>query len=322
MSHNISTTSGKAEVFTAIKPAWHHLGVTVPDCVTWKDAVKYANLDWQIEKRQLIDPVSKEPINQWGLFRSDTNTFINTCGENYQLIQQSDLFQLMDEIIDRKDGAHYESAGALGVGEQVWGLIRLPEDIKIKGSDDKFRTYLLGLDRRDGRAGIIKYVNTRVVCQNTVDMAMRETNSSLRLTHYGYTDRKQEAEAIIKGLDRSRTQWDILLNELASVKLSISSIKEIIQTIWPKITENWNHQRQAFDVLRLFESNDDDAHKSERGTALNLYNAITQWTDHSRTANDKIRAKSALFGAGNSLKFYALTVIARHANIKSEIIGG
>lgn len=93
------------------------------------------------------------------------------------------------------------------------------------------------------------------------------------------------------------------------------------------------------DVLSLYESNDNNAFPSIRGTAYNLLNAVTEYTDHYRTARitdaregysvDQARAENAVVGTGERLKTQALEVILEstagapvHSVIQSRPIPG
>lgn len=72
-------------------------------------------------------------------------------------------------------------------------------------------------------------------------------------------------------------------------------------------------------VLELFESNDANAIPQIRGTALNMLNAVTEFTDHFRTARitdaragmtvQQARAENAIFGTGDRLKGDALVAV-------------
>lgn len=65
-------------------------------------------------------------------------------------------------------------------------------------------------------------------------------------------------------------------------------------------------------MLELYEQNDGNRFKEQRGTAYNLLNAVTQFVDHERStrgngvAVDVKRSESALFGSGEDLKTDAL----------------
>ena len=69
------------------------------------------------------------------------------------------------------------------------------------------------------------------------------------------------------------------------------------------------------EILRLYEMNDGNAFPQFRGSAYNLLNAVTEYTDHFRNPNGdpKARAESAMFGSGDVLKTKALDMIVMAA---------
>ena len=62
------------------------------------------------------------------------------------------------------------------------------------------------------------------------------------------------------------------------------------------------------DIAELFADNDGNANPAIKGSALNLLNAVTQYTDHV-IGSDKTRARSAMFGNGDLLKEKALEIV-------------
>ena len=183
MSADLSVNKeGKVEMFVAGEPAWHHMGQRVPKPVTWREAAKLASLDWDVRKKQLqLDGVV---VDSWGLFRGDDGRFLSNVGPVFEPIQNTKMFEFVDFILQAKDGAHYESAGALGNGEVVWALARIPEDIRIVGTDDVSKTYFLFCNyHKMGWSAVGKLSSVRVVCNNTLQAALREAGHLVKIRH-------------------------------------------------------------------------------------------------------------------------------------------
>ena len=124
-------------VYAGRQAAWHKLGTVAGHHMTFAE-VQQHGLDYTVFKSQLRDGRSR-PVNAWGTFRwnasdrADGNkeaaVFLGVVGEDYQVIQHADGFRTMDALVASVDGAHYETAGALGNGERVWGLADLFETL-------------------------------------------------------------------------------------------------------------------------------------------------------------------------------------------------
>lgn len=322
MSHQISTESGKAEIFTANTPAWHGLGVTTKGTQKWQDAMTLAGLDWAVEKRQL--EYAGKPVGAYGIFRADTDRFLGAVGTKYVPIQNRDVFLMMDALVEAADGAHYESAGALGVGERIWALLNLPDRFIIKGTKDEHKVYLLGANNHDG-SGVNRYklTATRVVCNNTITAALStDLATELRIRHT--SGAKEKLEMARKALVGVRSELKTLqekLNFLNSRRVTPETVTTVLTRLFPNIQTSVVQQNQAATVLLNFEDNDGDAFPTERGTAFSLVQAFTRWVDHQRTARINTlrsteaaaRGENALFGSGEEFKDNVLCVVAEVA---------
>ncbi len=72
----------------------------------------------------------------------------------------------------------YHTGGYLGNGKVIWLLARLPENITV-AEKDVVEPYMLLTNSHDGTIAInFRLTTVRVVCQNTLALAMREDRSS------------------------------------------------------------------------------------------------------------------------------------------------
>ena len=121
MAHNLMTRNGSTAMFCTgdRDAAWHKLGQRTPNAVTWQEAMRLADLSWPVSKQVLFDSNGK-PVSAWGIFREDDSAFLGAVGERYTPIQNKDAFEFVDVLMEATNGAHYDSAGALGNGERIW----------------------------------------------------------------------------------------------------------------------------------------------------------------------------------------------------------
>ena len=86
---------------------------------------------------------------------------------------------MIDSILADQNGAHYETAGCLGKGETVWGLANLNTTINVGTSGDTTEMYLLFATAHNGTfSHLYKLTGTRVVCQNTINIALRSATTA------------------------------------------------------------------------------------------------------------------------------------------------
>jgi hypothetical protein len=112
------------------------------------------------------------------------------------------------------------------------------------------------------------------------------------------------------------------MERLADAKLTRESVDAILDRLFPKpkdpAANTTRRDNNVAEVLSLYAHNDTNAFPSIQGSAYNLLNAVTEYTDHLRTARGNgskpeqvamARSESALFGSGAQLKTQALQVI-------------
>lgn len=332
MSHNLETVNGRVSMAYNSKygSPWHSLGTAVDGAMTAAQALELSAQDWEVMKRQLCTHSASGQVVEipaYGIFRDDNGAFLGTCGEDYQPIQNVYQFEAIDYLLESSNGAHYETAGVLGRGERVWTLARIPEaDITVAGID-KHESFLLACTSHDGSlAFTLKLTSTRVVCQNTLSMALSSNGALARVKHTkNALDRVEAAKRYMGMVTENARTLSEKLNVLASRKMTRETYKQIMDKLFPASRdENVSQTRRENilgDIIRLYESNDRNAIPSIRGTAYNLLNAVTEYTDHlrsSRVSSDKSdlgytatksRYESAIFGSGDTLKNKALDVI-------------
>ena len=227
MAHEIHIDNGKASMMYVGEKPWHGLGTKLDKPATAEEAFKAANLDWQVVKQPLYAKVGDKtrlvpdkfmvvPENKWGT--SDCPIF-GIVGRGYTPLQDWDAFGFFDNIVG-KGAAIYHTAGALGKGERIWILAKLPSYIKVIG-DDITEKYLLLSNSHDGKASVqIKFTPVRVVCQNTLTMALRD-GPTLRVSHTkDLHKRLKQAEHLLGVIHSHYDNIEKIFKKMAQVRMN------------------------------------------------------------------------------------------------------
>ena len=167
MAHDINKMVYVGEV------PWHGLGVRLPARATYDEIVEAAGFYTACERPVFIPPFNAPIPDRKALVRGDTGAYLSVVGKSYEVVQFAEVARTLVEAAgDVK--AVFTTAGTLGpVGIRGWLLGELPEPIKVRGDESAIRKYVLGCAGHDGyTAVVIKNVATRVVCANTLGVAL------------------------------------------------------------------------------------------------------------------------------------------------------
>ena len=309
MAHNINENS---RVFTVGK-AWHGLGTVVKTEQTAKEAIQLAKLDYNVVKSDLF--TNDKKINSHiAIIREDTKEVLGITSNKYQIIQNIDAFDFFDTLVGSGQ-AIYHSAGALGEGERIWILAKLPNDI-IVNNDDVVEKYLCLTTSHDGKSSLQMYFTpVRVVCQNTLNMSMANSKNGISIRHSNqYKNKIEEARNILNISINYYSQFGQIIKKFESVEMQ----KESLNKYFDKVLEinddketSTRKENQKHDLLCLFE-NGKGQKIGNRHSLWKAYNSFTEYVDHHRTVknldkDNTNKLNSIWFGSGAKLKEKAYT---------------
>ncbi len=313
MAHNLATTNGKpAMMFTGEVP-WHQLGTRLDQPATAAEAIEAAGLNYRVELKD-IQTVEGIPIHEGrAVVRTDTGVPLGIVGKSYSPIQNYEAFEFLDAVV--ADGElRYHTAGALGQGERIWFLAKLPKSIEVKGGIDLVDRFLLLSNTHDGTAALRTFFTPiRVVCQNTMSMALRQgRNQGVSILHRGdLVGKIREARRVLGLADKFYQDVAAKIEVLANRYLSAAELQSYFESLYPDPVDGSNSRAKKVreNLTRLFETGIGLDIPGISGTAWAAVNALTEYVDHhrpTRAVKPEERASrrltSAWFGSGATLK--------------------
>lgn len=324
MAHEICIQDGRASIMYVGEVPWHGLGTRLDRPATSAEAIKAANLDWEVEKKLLIavggtvmQPTGKYAVvrkDWWG--RSDCPIF-GIVGEEYTPLQNREAFAFFDSIVGEGE-AIYHTAGALGQGERVWILAKLPGFIQVAGTDTTEK-YLLLSNSHDGNSAVqIKFTPIRVVCNNTLTLALRQGPPALRVFHTkDIRKRLDQARYTLGLIKRGYEEIEEAFQNMARVEMDKQRLHKYFHQVFPEPNredqdaahEAESHRKWA---AYFFEKGRGNDRPGVQGTLWAAYNGITEYVDHCRKRkspqSDDRRLNSIWFGEGAQIKARAFRV--------------
>jgi phage/plasmid-like protein (TIGR03299 family) len=302
MAHNINSL-----MYVGDKP-WHGLGKKLDKVATSAEAIEAAGMSWKVNKEPIFLKGVADPIEgKWATVREDTHDVLGVVGDQYKPLQNKEAFSFFDAIVGIKE-AMYHTAGALGKGERVWILAKLPGYIKVKG-DDVSEKFLLLANSHDGTKAVsMMFTPIRVVCQNTLNVAIGGALLQAKVRHT--TNIGQNVSAVREQLgiiNQKFSFFEEAAQKLATVQLTKDAWTDYLKTLkLAAVTKEDATTRMTNiteEVSRLFETGKGAELVSAKGTAWGAFNAVVEYVDYFRGSdNPENRAKSLLFGTGATLK--------------------
>lgn len=216
--------------YTRQKP-WHGLGTQVEEAPSSIDALRLAGLDWQVVQEPIYTDAGDIIPGYKANIRDRDRSVLGVVTERYKIIQNQEAFAFTDALLG--NGVRYETAGSLQEGKRVWLLARLPREYIISG--ERISPYLVFSNTHDGSGAVKVALNPiRVVCNNTLNLALHTANRSWAMIHTGnIKDKIQEAKDT---LFMAETYMDNLGKEFESLrkqKVTDSQVKGYIEQLLP-----------------------------------------------------------------------------------------
>ncbi len=314
MAHNINSMAYYGDT------PWHTLGKKIPLRATAAEMIVAAGLNWKVEARGARGAAEdkKGRFSKYEILRlpnlNQTEEILLGVvkSHNYVPLQNSEAFKFFDPVIGESK-AVFETAGALGHGECIWALAKMPEVMEVVPGDHCMR-YLLLSNRHDGKGAVtVKFTSVRVVCQNTLMMALKDGQNAYKVKHSKIMSERLSEVGKILGMAREvYEECGELFKRMAKTSLAKNMLDEFLEAIYPrtkKQKENKERSEKWEQIDKLLNERDDLLLPKVEGTLWAAYNAVTYLEDYRQLKMPEepyARLNRIWFGAGAKTKLDAL----------------
>ena len=237
MAHNLNfdKRSGLWSFASHSEKAWHGLGQVVNEAMTSEQAIKLANLDYEVDKG-LVSFISNQEFSYhdvdgyYATYRTDNKEFLGLVKSRYEIVQNRDAFAFFDAIVDSGE-AIFETAGALGKGERIFLMAKLPDDFEIGG--EKIEKYIMLTNSHDGSSSVIAgLTNIRVVCNNTLQAALKGLENKVSIDHVsGAKNKLKEAHRVMGIASKYSTEVKDIFSRMVDFKMSEGDYRDYFTKI-------------------------------------------------------------------------------------------
>lgn len=291
MAHQITVRDSKfAEMaFTGSRQnIWHGLGQEMPEGKDIGEWVKAAGMDWTIES----SPVKFESafaMNTFAdkqvMYRSDTLEPLSVMSNNFKIVQPVEILEFFRDLTEFH-GMKLSTAGTLFGGRRFWALAETGFDSDVIAGD-KIQAQILLVTSCDGTlATTAKFVSRRVVCANTLSIAMAENSKQMiKVSHK--SDFDANAVKINMGLvEKSWYEFMAKMRSLTEVKMSDEQNRNFLtQNLLKKSDEPTKMELSTIESIMNLAKKGAGSEYGD-GTAWGTLNGITEHFTHFKNSNN------------------------------------
>jgi phage/plasmid-like protein (TIGR03299 family) len=324
MSHALDTTNNRNNMaFIGAEGApWHGLGQPLTydaPIETWK---KEAGLDFEVKRAPVGFTDEDGSAHAFGsrevLYRADSKAALGIVSSGYKVVQPGEVLEFFRNLTEN-GGFQMDTAGSLHGGKRVWALAKMNEGFDAIGHDRVMPYLLLATSFDGGLATTAKFTAIRVVCQNTISVALnREVagDKTVKTAHNSLFD----AMLVQKRLGLIQSAWDLFIKEtkqMANAELSADRLGKLTSelvapTLGPKAdgtgqdSEGVQSSKAYRAIVELFNGKAIGSDMTAGPSAWQWLNSVTQYVDHERGRNADTRMNAAWFGNGDNMKTRAM----------------
>ncbi len=348
MSHELEMNAlGGANMAWADTPPWHGMGQQLDSKASAKTWMKAANLDWTVTKQPMFATLPNgENINVLGKGGNEysvlvrdrgTKTFEQTdvfgpVGPEWVPVQNDEVFSFMERFC-KAGKMKMETCGSLKGGTEIWALAKFRDDFDIIPGD-QMKGYLLFHSAHVwGKGNQVRLTPIRVVCNNTLTMAIGRGSGSkaqFRMPHTrAFDDEVQKSAERALGLaDEQIKKLQEVATILSKAEAPPEKVHEFIARIYqPKLIDNMKANNDTTPIHTNFTPTSENVWdainfapghdlKGSKGSWWGAFNGVTYHEDHMRISYQDATnvLGSTWFGAGAARKDKALELAMEYAN--------
>jgi phage/plasmid-like protein (TIGR03299 family) len=281
--------------YTREKP-WHGLGVQVQDAPTSEDALWLAGLNWKVLQKDIYTEGKVLVPGYKANVRDTDGQILGVVTDRYKVIQNDEAFAFTDSLLG--EGVRYETAGSLQDGKKVWLLARLPKEYIISG--ERISPYLVFSNTHDGSGAVrVAVTPVRVVCNNTLNLALNTAKRSWSMIHTGDIKGKiQEAADTLFLAEDYMENLGKELEQLRRISVTDQQVQKYIEQLLP--IESGVSEMQTKNIKRLREDMrsryyDAPDLQDVGNNAYRFINAVSDFATHANPLRRSANYKENLF---------------------------
>ena len=269
----------------------------------------------------------------------ESDHYISCVSDRYGIVQNSKAFEFIDLMTSGTLGAEQtpiiETAGILDDGARMYVTAKMPNKFFIDGDDgDGIDDYILFTNTHDGSGAVMAlFTPIRVICQNTLNAAIRGASNKVSFKHTANVgerlefSKEENMKYILSILGKHKQFTDEFTSQLYNLKsqtitdadatmfatyvMSGANAKENMRLIKSNNMDVLGvseiSTRTKNQIISLRDAIESGVGQSQfRGTKLWLYNGLTSYLGNDRTyKSEQDKMDSIMLGGDSNKKVQA-----------------
>tara|TARA_R110000744_G_scaffold52464_5_gene112398 strand:+ start:2408 stop:3361 length:954 start_codon:yes stop_codon:yes gene_type:complete len=316
MSHELEVVNGEASMAYAGQVPWHGLGTQVEGDLTPTEFQKAAGLDWKVVECPVYAELNGQRVQSGHnmLIRETDAKPLTIITGDWNPVQNDEAFEFFNEFCE-VGAMKMETAGSLKGGQWVWALAKMTDTFELFGGDQINGYLLFSNPHIYGRAIDIQQTLTRVVCNNTINVALKgKSASKVRFNHRRVFNPDMAKELLGLASDKMQS-FKEMAQFLGTKSYKDEIVAEYFNEVFPGYSKKDVANRQpSKSALRAFEVLETQPGADfAKGTWWQALNAATYLVDHEIGNSQESRLISNFYGANKNLKIRALDKALEYA---------
>ncbi|MBI1946377.1 MAG: DUF932 domain-containing protein [Deltaproteobacteria bacterium] len=218
--------------------AWHGLGQRVGDrgdpAIALAEIEGAARADWGVTTDAVMTVGNGQVITGVkALLRDRDRKVLGFTTNRYAVIQHRQLGELLDALVDAGK-ATWETCGVLADGQRVFYSVRLKTKVEPLPGDET-ELFCVATTSHDGTATANLILSgVRVVCQNTLSLALSQNVDSVTVRHTGRAaDALDRAREVVLSIGERVENMDLAMAMLTRTVLSERQAQKFLDLVAP-----------------------------------------------------------------------------------------
>lgn len=311
--HDLEFVNNEAQMAYVGDVPWHGLGKRVPADLAPEQMLEAAGLNWTVEKRPMFYETASGPrmSDNFALVRSSDDKQLTTVSSQWNPVQNVEAFEFFNDFVLTGD-MEMHTAGSLKGGRMVWAMAQIKGGFDLFGGD-RVEGYLLFSNPHEfGRSIDVRFTPVRVVCNNTLTMALGENSKhAVKINHRQRFD-ADEVKSVLGIAGDRLEKYKEQAKFLGQKKFTNETLTEYFKRVFPTLSKDDDRlSRQAEEAFAVLETQ--PGARFAEGSWWHAFNTITYLTDHKLGRSVDTRLTSAWYGQNRIKKEKALDLAIEYA---------